>query len=46
LRNPAIGWPRRSASGLRRALAYIAAHRDEIWLTTPGEIAAHFRALA
>ncbi|MES1926005.1 polysaccharide deacetylase family protein [Salinisphaera sp. T31B1] len=27
---------------LRRALAHIAAHRDDIWLTTPGAIAAHY----
>jgi len=26
---------------LRRALAHIAAHRDEVWITTPGAIAAH-----
>lgn len=29
---------------LRQALAHIAAHRDEIWLTTPGAIATHFAA--
>ncbi|GAB3679499.1 polysaccharide deacetylase family protein [Salinisphaera aquimarina] len=27
---------------LRQALAHIAARRDEIWLTTPGAIAAHY----
>ncbi|MBX3502194.1 MAG: polysaccharide deacetylase family protein [Alphaproteobacteria bacterium] len=30
---------------LRRALAHIAAHRDELWITTPGAIAAHCLAL-
>jgi len=29
---------------LRRALTHIADHRDDIWLTTPGQIAAHYRA--
>mmetsp|Transcript_27546 Transcript_27546/g.86173 ORF Transcript_27546/g.86173 Transcript_27546/m.86173 type:complete len:303 (+) Transcript_27546:26-934(+) len=28
---------------LRRALEHIAAHRDDVWLTTSGEIAAHAR---
>ena len=31
---------------LRRALAHIAARRADIWLTTPGAIAAHFRGLS
>ena len=31
---------------LRRALAHIAAHRAEIWLTTPGAICAHMDTLA
>jgi allantoinase len=30
---------------LRRALAHIAARRDEIWLCTPGQIASHMEAL-
>ncbi len=30
---------------LRRALAHIAAHRDTLWITTPGAIAAHCLAL-
>ena len=30
---------------LRRALAHIAKHRDTIWITTPGAIAAHASAL-
>jgi allantoinase len=30
---------------LRRALEHIAAHRDQLWLTTPGGIAAHAAAL-
>ena len=39
-----IGQPFRLRA-LRRALAHILAHRDEIWLTTPGQIAAHVEAL-
>lgn len=31
---------------LRQALAHIAAYRDDIWLTTPGAIAAHFKTLS
>lgn len=30
---------------LRRAFEHIVAHRDEIWLTTPGEIARHYMSL-
>lgn len=30
---------------LRRAFAHIAAHRDDIWITTPGEIARHYASL-
>jgi len=30
---------------LRKALEHIVAHRDEIWLTTPGEVARHYMSL-
>ncbi len=30
---------------LRRAFEHIAAHRDEIWLTQPGQICAHIESL-
>lgn len=30
---------------LRRAFAYIAEHRDDIWITTPGEIARYYASL-
>ncbi|MCP5149580.1 MAG: polysaccharide deacetylase family protein [Ectothiorhodospiraceae bacterium] len=30
---------------LKRALAHIAAHRDDVWLTTSGAVAEHFAAL-
>lgn len=30
---------------LRRALEYLASHRDQIWLTHPGAIASHFASL-
>ena len=30
---------------LRRAMQHILRHRDEIWLTRPGEIAAHVAGL-
>jgi hypothetical protein len=30
---------------LRRALAHIAARRDDIWITTPGAIAQHYATL-
>ena len=30
---------------LRRAFSHIAAHRDDIWITTPGEIARHYASL-
>ena len=33
-----VGWPFRLRH-LRRVLGHIAQHRDEIWLTRPGEIA-------
>ncbi len=36
-----IGQPFRLRA-LRRALQHIAASRDEVWITTPGEIARHF----
>jgi allantoinase len=40
-----IGQPYRLRA-LRRAFAHIAARRDEVWLTTPGEVAAHYAALS
>jgi allantoinase len=39
-----VGQPHRLRH-LRRALAHIAAHRERIWMTTAGAIAAHVRAL-
>ncbi|MGO8834859.1 MAG: polysaccharide deacetylase, partial [Roseiarcus sp.] len=39
-----VGQPHRLRH-LRRALTHIAAHRERIWLTTAGAIAAHARAL-
>lgn len=36
-----IGYPYRLRA-LRRALAHILQHRDEIWLTTPGDVARHY----
>ena len=36
-----MGQPFRIRS-LRRALSHIAAHREEIWLTTSGAIADHY----
>jgi allantoinase len=39
-----VGQPHRLRH-LKRALAHIAAKRDEIWLTTPGAIARHCAAL-
>jgi hypothetical protein len=39
-----VGQPFRLRA-LRRALAHIAAHRDVVWLTHPGAIAAYCRAL-
>ena len=39
-----MGQPYRLAH-LRRALEHIAKHRDEIWLTTPGKVAAHYMSL-
>lgn len=39
-----IGHPYRLRA-LRRALAHIMARRDEIWITTPGEVARHYAAL-
>jgi allantoinase len=36
-----IGQPFR-LRGLRRALAHIAASRDELWITTPASVAAHY----
>ncbi|MCW6511447.1 polysaccharide deacetylase family protein [Lichenifustis flavocetrariae] len=36
-----IGHPFRLRA-LRRAFAHIAACRDDVWLTTPGQVAAHF----
>ena len=40
-----VGQPHRLRH-LRRALTHIAAHRDRVWLTTAGAIAAHVRPLA
>ncbi len=37
-----VGWPFRLRH-LRRVLAHIAAHRESVWLTRPGDIAAHAR---
>jgi hypothetical protein len=39
-----VGQPHRLRH-LRRALTHIAAHRERIWLTTAGAIAAHVRSL-
>ena len=39
-----VGQPHRLGL-LRRALAHIAAHRDRIWITTPGAIARHAASL-
>ena len=39
-----IGRPYRIGA-LRRALQHIVAHRDEIWLTRPGEICRHVESL-
>ena len=39
-----VGQPHR-LHHLRRAFAHIAAHRDEIWITTPSEIARHYKSL-
>jgi len=39
-----IGHPYRLRA-LRRALAHIASHRDDIWITTPGEVATHYAGL-
>jgi hypothetical protein len=39
-----VGQPHRLRH-LRRALAHLATHRDRIWLTRAGDIAAHIRAL-
>jgi len=39
-----IGQPFRLRA-LRRALAHVLAHRDDIWLTTPGKLAAHVATL-
>ena len=40
-----IGQPFRLRA-LRRAIAHIANHRDQVWLTNPGAIVAHFEAHA
>lgn len=40
-----VGWPFRLRH-LRRVLAHIAAQRDAIWLTRPGDIAAHWARVA
>lgn len=40
-----VGWPFRLLH-LRRVLAHIAAHRDDIWLVRPGDIARHWSGLA
>jgi allantoinase len=39
-----VGQPHRLRH-LRRALTHVAAHRENIWLTTAGAIAAHVRTL-
>lgn len=39
-----IGHPYRLRA-LRRALQHIAQHRDEIWITTPGNVAKHYSGL-
>jgi peptidoglycan/xylan/chitin deacetylase (PgdA/CDA1 family) len=39
-----VGYPHRLRH-LRRALAHICGNREQIWLTTPGAIASHVRAL-
>src|SRR3546814_14591584 len=39
-----VGQPFR-LRGLRRALQHILAHRDRLWVTTPGEIARHCAAM-
>ena len=39
-----VGYPHRLRH-LRRALNHICARREEIWLTTPGDVAAHVAAL-
>ncbi len=44
LHNFIIGQPFRLRA-LRRALEHVLRHRDDIWLTTPGEIADYCRAL-
>jgi hypothetical protein len=36
-----VGQPHRLRH-LKRALRHIAAHRDAVWLTTPGAIARHY----
>ena len=39
-----VGQPHR-LHHLRRAFAHIAEHRDEVWITTPAEIARHYKSL-
>jgi len=39
-----IGQPYRLRA-LRRALEHVLAHRDSVWITTPGEIAEYYRSL-
>jgi allantoinase len=39
-----IGQPFRLRA-LRRALAHIAAKRDEVWITTPGQVAEHYKSV-
>lgn len=39
-----IGQPFRLRA-LRRTLAHIASMRDQVWITTPGQVAAHYRSL-
>ncbi|SFI90226.1 polysaccharide deacetylase family protein [Albimonas pacifica] len=39
-----IGQPYRLRA-LRRALAHVAAFRDKLWITTPGQVAAHYASL-
>ena len=39
-----IGQPYRLRA-LRRALAHVAAFREKLWITTPGEVARHYASL-
>jgi hypothetical protein len=39
-----MGQPFRLAR-LRKALQHIMSHKDEVWMTLPGEVARHYRSL-